>query len=319
MSDSPIRHRLPNISPKAYEHPADRAATAALQSIPMLDQVVKGLMEFGFERVFRQILLGNSVKVGPDQLPHIWKSYQHVLDTLDMPNEYDLYMMQTPIANAFAFGSSDPIIVLNSGLVSLLDDAQLQSVLAHEAGHILSDHVLYRTVLILLLNLGQAARLPFLVGLPIQAIILALREWQRAAELSSDRAATLVVRDPLITCRTMMHLAGGSSSEKFNLDAFIKQATEYEEWEDGYDRLVRFFPELYSTHPFPVRRVSELMKWVQSGEFDRIIRGEYRKRDDDVNVRKEAGDAFEHYKDRFQSIFDEIDYWIRGGNGNPKT
>jgi Zn-dependent protease with chaperone function len=313
----PIRHRLPNISPNAYQHPADRAATAALQSIPMLDEVVRAIHEFGFERAYRQYLLANSVKIGPKQLPHIWNSYQDVLQILDMPKEYDLYIMQTPVANAFAFGSKEPIIVLNSGLVSLLDEAQVQSVIAHEVGHILSDHVLYRTMLILLLSIGRFARLPILVGLPVEAIRLALLEWFRAAELSSDRAATLVVRDPLIVCRTMMNLAGGSTSEKLNLDAFIKQATDYEEWEDAYDRLVRFFPELYTTHPFPVRRVSELMKWVQSGDFDRIIRGEYTKRDDDIHVSKEATDAFEHYKERFQNAFKEIDYWVRN-NGKKR-
>lgn len=317
-NNTPIRHRLPNISPKAYQHPADRAATAALQAIPMLDEVVRAIHEFGFERAYRQYLLANSVKIGPEQLPHIWNSYQHVLQTLDMPKQYDLYIMQTPIANAFAFGSKEPIIVLNSGLVSLLDEAQVQSVIAHEVGHILSDHVLYRTILILLLSIGQFSGLPIMVGLPIQAIRLALLEWFRAAELSCDRAATLVVRDPLIVCRTMMNLAGGSSSEKLNLDAFIKQASDYEEWEDGYDRLIRFFPQLYTTHPFPVRRVSQLMKWVQSGDFDRIIRGEYAKRDDEVHVSKEATDAFEHYKERFQNAFKEIDYWVRN-NGKKWT
>ena len=35
-----------NISPKAYEHPADRAATAALKSVPMLDTVVRKLIEW---------------------------------------------------------------------------------------------------------------------------------------------------------------------------------------------------------------------------------------------------------------------------------
>ena len=43
----PEDQRLLNLSAKAYEHPADRAATAALQSIPMLDKVVRKLIEFG--------------------------------------------------------------------------------------------------------------------------------------------------------------------------------------------------------------------------------------------------------------------------------
>lgn len=324
MNDAlPLRYRLPNISAKAYEHPADRAATAALRSIPMLDILVRRLIEFGYERAYRQMFLGNSVRIGPDQLPQIWKSYLHVLDTLDMPQQYELYISQTPLANAFTFGSQEPVIVLNSGLIELLDESQIQSVLAHEVGHILSDHVMYRTALMILLQLGQMARLPIFVGLPIVAIQMALLEWFRAAELSCDRAATLVVRDPLIICRTMMNLAGGSTSQKLNLDAFIKQAMEYEEWDDNFDKASRFFLEIGVTHPFPVRRVSQLMKWVQSGDFDRVIRGEYPKRDDPVRATHQMGDAFEFYTERFQDIFEEtgqgvqtfgqqVADWLRG-------
>ncbi|MFA9270374.1 MAG: peptidase M48, partial [Baekduiaceae bacterium] len=57
-------YRLPGISSKAYEHPADRAATAALSSIPMLDTVVRRLIEFGYERAMRQNTLAGSLKVG---------------------------------------------------------------------------------------------------------------------------------------------------------------------------------------------------------------------------------------------------------------
>ncbi len=43
-----------NISPKAYEHPADRAATAALKAVPMLDTLVRRLIEWRYERALRQ-------------------------------------------------------------------------------------------------------------------------------------------------------------------------------------------------------------------------------------------------------------------------
>ena len=65
------RKRFEGISPKAYEHPADRAATAALAAIPYLDSVVKRLVEFQYERALRQLYLGNAVKLGPRQLPHV--------------------------------------------------------------------------------------------------------------------------------------------------------------------------------------------------------------------------------------------------------
>lgn len=300
--ETPIRHRLVNISPKAYEHPADRAATAALKSIPYLDVVVRRLIEFNYERAFRQVLLGNSVKIGEKQLPDLYQHYLDVLDVLDMPERYDLYLQQTPVANAMAVGAGKPIIVLNSGLINMLDERQVKTVIAHEVGHILSDHVMYRTALIILLQLGNLA-LPIFVGLPLLAIRLALLEWYRAAELSSDRAATLAVRDPQTTARVMMHLAGGTTSEKLNLDAFIEQAQEYENWTDGYDKAQRFFVEIGATHPFPVWRVQEILKWVQSGDYDRILRGEYPKRDEPVNPAREAGDAVNYYGEKFNDAF----------------
>jgi hypothetical protein len=178
-------------------------------------------------------------------------------------------------------------------------------VLGHEAGHILSDHVLYRTALIILLRLSLSARLPVIAGLPLMAVELALLEWYRAAELSSDRAATLVNRDPLVTCRTLMVLAGGATSRKLNLDAFLKQANEYDEWEPGWDKLSRLRVELAQTHAFPVKRVSELMKWVRSGEYDAVMNGSYVRRGDPVDPRQQAGDAAEHYAERFRNLFKE--------------
>jgi Zn-dependent protease with chaperone function len=302
----PEDQRLINLSSKAYEHPADRAATAALQSIPMLDVVVRKLIEFGYERAYRQQFLAASVRLGDDQLPQVWADWNAVCARLDLPERYDIYLTQFPVTNAAAIGAGKPMVVINSRCIDLLDELELRTVLGHEAGHILSAHVLYRTALLILLQLSGAARLPMIAGLPLLAVKLALLEWYRAAELSSDRAATLVNRDPLVTCRTMMVLAGGVSARKLDLDAFIRQANDYEEWSSGWDKLNRLRAQLSLTHSYPVRRVKEITAWVQSGEYDRIVAGEYPTRDQQADARKEAGDAVEFYKERFRKIFSEF-------------
>ncbi len=272
----------------------------------MLDQVIKQLIQFGERSIFQQ-LLASAVRLGDDQLPEVWASHRASLARLDIEFIPDLYIVQWPITNAMAIGSKKPIVVVNSGTVSLMDAQELRTVLAHEAGHILSDHVLYQTALFILLQMGSSAlaRLPFFAGLPLLAVRLALLEWFRAAELSCDRAATIVTRSPMATCQTMMVMAAGTTSRKLSLDAFVKQANEYVEWEPGWDKLMRFGRELTLTHPYPVRRVSELMKWVRSGEYDRIINGEYRKRDQKADAREEAGDAADYYGERFRAIFAE--------------
>jgi Zn-dependent protease with chaperone function len=301
----PEDQRLLNLSAKAYEHPADRAATAALQSIPMLDTVVRKLIEFGYERALRQQFLAGSIKLGPEQLPQTWADWNAVCARLDLPERYDLYLTQFPITNAAAIGAGTPMVVVNSRCVDLFDDLEMRTVLGHEAGHILSDHVLYRTALIILLQLSFSS-LPMFAGLPLMAVQLALLEWFRAAELSCDRAATLVNRDPLVTCRTLMVMAGGASSRKLDLNAFIAQARDYEEWDSGWDKLNRMRSTLMLTHDYPVKRVKEVMDWVRSGEYDRIVSGEYPTRDQQADPRREGEAAVEFYKQRFQKIFKDF-------------
>ena len=294
----------PRISSKAYEHPADRAATAALKAVPMLDTVVRKLIEWGYERALRQAFLGNAVRVGENQLPDLWSSHTGVCRILDMPEVYDLYVTWPVFGGAQAVGAGKPMVVMGSGLLEKLGPGEQRVVLAHEIGHILSDHMLYMTALNILVAVPLS--MPFPVGLPLRAVRTVLLEWYRAAELSADRAATLAVRDPRIVCRTLMVLGAGISADKLNLDAFMTQAMEYEQWDDPSDRVRRFFYEIGQTHPLAVRRVREVMTWVQSGDYDRIQRGEYRTRDQESNVREEAGDAVEFYAERFRRIFQEM-------------
>ncbi|HTU86706.1 MAG TPA: M48 family metallopeptidase, partial [Solirubrobacteraceae bacterium] len=264
----------PRISSKAYEHPADRAATAALRAVPMLDTVVRKLIEWGYERALRQAFMGNAVRVGENQLPDLWASHVGVCKILDMPDVYDLYVTLGVMGGAQAIGAGKPMVVMDSMLLRNLGPGEQRVVLAHEVGHILSDHMLYMTALNILVAVPLS--MPFPVGLPLRAVRAVLLEWYRAAELSADRAATLAVRDPRIVCRTLMVMGAGLPADQLNLDAFLTQAMEYEQWDDPSDRVRRFFAEIGRTHPYAVRRVSEVLKWVQSGDYDRIQRGEYR-------------------------------------------
>lgn len=292
----------PNISSRAYEHPADRAATAALKAIPMLDTVVRKLLEWQYERAMRQFYLANSVKVGEQQLPALWSAHRHVTRILDLPELNDLYVHPGVLGGGIVFGTRQPIIVIDSGLLANLGPGEQQALIAHEAGHVLSDHLTYMTVLGILLRAGSAIPM---VGLPLMGVKAVLLEWYRAAELSCDRAATLAVRDPRIVCSLLMAISGGVPVDQLNLDAFLAQAMQYRNWDDPADRVRRFLRELGRTHANAVNRVSEIMAWVGSGEYDRILRGEYRRRDEPDDVRQEAGDAVDYYTERFTTIFRE--------------
>jgi hypothetical protein len=177
-------------------------------------------------------------------------------------------------------------------------------VLAHEVGHVLSEHVYYTTALILLQQFMEGA-LPksLLLGLPVRGMYFALLEWSRAAELSSDRAAALVMDDPLAPCRVLMRLAGGAVPG-MSLDTFLAQAAAYDDEDDIFSRHSRFWLEMKLTHPFAVKRVRELTEWVQSGEFDRIRAGSYPTRGHEPPPSAEFSAAVAHYGERFSRFLD---------------
>src|SRR3954463_7023551 len=291
-------YRLEGISPRAFQHPADRAATAALKQVPYLDSVVRRLIELGYERAMRQAMLGSAVRLGQEQLPRIWVLEREVFHVLDLEDVPDLYLTQFPIANALTFGSGRPVIVLNSELVRVLDTDGLRVVIAHEAAHVLSDHVLYQTALAILLQLGASMRLPIFAGLPLLAIEMALLEWSRAAELSCDRAAALVTRDPLAVCRALMVMSAGEAAADLNLDAFIAQGMEYSDGGAGLERITKLPQDLRLTHPMPVRRVKLLLDWVHEGAYDRMAHGDYLRRGEEPSAREEAETAIPLYADR---------------------
>jgi Zn-dependent protease with chaperone function len=314
----------PGISAQGFAHPADRAATAAIRTVPGLDRVIKLFSEHGFERRMRQLLLGNAVRIGPDQLPAVWAIQERCAHVLDIEHCPALYVTQEPVGHGLTIGTKEPLTLVSSGLVGSYEEDELAAVLAHEMGHVLADHVgLMTTFQLVQLILRGVLRTMPLAGVPLMAIYLALLEWSRAAELTSDRASAIVTGEPLLLCRTLMRMAGGPVKD-LDLDAFIRQATEYAGVDDPFARYSRFFPEITTTHPFPVRRVRELVAWVSAGELDRIRSGSYLRRGQEPPASAEFDAAFQHYRNRFStiidragdgisSVFDRVSSWL-GGN-----
>lgn len=269
---------LGDIDSRAWEHPADRAALNALRKLPAFDEVLKTLFGFFGEKPVRLAFQANAVRVSPTQFARVHRLYAEVARTLDAPAEYPVFVAQTPIVNAGAYGMERPFILLNSGTLGLLDDDELQFVLGHELGHILSGHVLYTTMMVILFQLAERG-FP-VVGLAARAVLFALMEWYRKAELSADRAGALAVQRPEAGMRTMLKLAGGGSAGETNLPEFIRQADEYREGGDIADQVFKVLNVLGARHPFPVIRVAELRDWYESGAYERILRGEYPHRGD---------------------------------------
>lgn len=277
LSNEPHK-KFAGLSKHDYVHPADSKALAALKAIPGIDTALKKLLALTGESAIRVAYTASAIKVTPKQCPDLYAKLQIACTTLgvDMP---ELFVQQNPIVNAFTGGVERPIIVLHSALIERLNDEEALAVIAHEVGHIHSEHVLYLTAARLMEAIANASvarvvpgseLIKFIVSAGINSALLA---WARRAELSCDRAALLVTQDPHVIGRTMMKLAGGTFASKMDYDLFLEQGRDFQK---NYDenKLDRFWADIITaglSHPFPIWRVSEILTWVESGQYNDLM------------------------------------------------
>ncbi|HEX5304120.1 MAG TPA: M48 family metallopeptidase, partial [Streptosporangiaceae bacterium] len=285
----------------------------ALRKLSGFDVLLKKLFGLFNERAFRLTYLAGAVRVSERQFPHIHEMVRDGSYILDLPEVPECFVLQTPEVNAMALGRDKPFIVINSGMIELLDPEELRAVVGHELGHILSGHALYRTMLLILLRL--AARAAFLpIALALTAIIWGLEEWFRKSELSCDRAGLLAGQDLDASRRVLMKLAGGAQLSELNPDAFREQAHEYDAVPDLRDSILKILQLQGTTHPFAVVRFAELDYWATHGEYERILGGDYPRRDSDGNasVTEEVRNAAKSYQDSWNRSQDPLIGIFRG-------
>ncbi|SEG86320.1 Zn-dependent protease with chaperone function [Actinacidiphila yanglinensis] len=315
---SRTRRRFPDISSRAYEHPADKSALVALRKLTGFDTVFKALSGLVPERSLRLLFLSDSVRVSDEQFPHLNAMLRDACYILDLEKIPAFYVSQDPQPNAMCIGMDEPIIVVTTGLVELLDEEEMRAVVGHEVGHALSGHSVYRTILLFLTNLAlRVAWIP-LGNLAVLAIVTALREWFRKSELSADRAGLLVGQDLQASMRGLMKLAGGNHLHEMNVDAFLKQADEYEAAGDLRDSVLKILNVLPRSHPFAAVRAGELRKWAASRDYQRLMDGHYPRRteDKDASVYDSFKESANHYADRAKQSKDPLVGLIRDfGNG----
>src|SRR5579862_7867959 len=308
------RVRLTGLSSRTYEHPADRSALVALRKLSGFDVLLSKLFGLINERALRLTFLAGAVKVSERQFPHIHALVRDGAYILDLPEVPECYVMQSPIVNAMAIGRDRPFVVVTTGLVNLHDEEELRWVVGHELGHILSGHAVYRTMMLILIQLAARIAWMPLGYLGLRAIIWGLEEWFRKSELSCDRAGLLAGQDVDAARRCLMKLAGGPYLSELNPDAFRDQAHEYDAVPDLRDSILKLLQLQGNTHPFAVVRFAELDHWANNGEYERILGGDYVRRDTDRNasVGEEARNAAKSYQESWNRSEDPLVGIFRG-------
>lgn len=273
-------------------HPFDRSARSKLEAVPLLPTVLNAFGKVYSDKVQRQFLLANAVRLGPRQLPEYHRMLPPICDALGIEVP-EMYLMAGE-ANAMAIGTEKPMIVVFSGLLEACEDDEVRAVVAHECGHIAFKHVLYRQVAdrVSRGGLGLVGAIPGLrqlSGVALTAVEETLLSWHRKSELSADRVAALCTGGPEPMKRAIFHMIGIPKwmPVDVNFDEFEAQTQEFDAvaassmWKKLIDNEVK---DAAPSHPAPIARVKYLQDWTRSDAF-RILTGAIEQRRDQAGTR----------------------------------
>ena len=257
------------MNPAEFIHPEDVEALRQMESIAGFPTLLKKFLSLGLERLQYGLNLAQSIRLSPKQLPKLYAHLPPICEKLGIAVP-EFYLLMSPEPNAWTYGDTRIYITVTSSLVELLDDEELDAVIAHECGHIACRHVLYHSLAYWLALGMDAAGVLGKVAVPIQ---MAIRYWERRSELSCDRAAS-VVTSPDAVMRVMARLAGGpiALTREANAEEWAKQADEYEAICQGntWDKILQYAAVMEENHPFAAVRVREILKWGCSEQYKRL-------------------------------------------------
>ena len=267
-----------------FIHEDDKKAMDALKAIPGFDQFVKAFMKVYSEPTMKILNMSSKVKLSPEQCPRIYNLLVPICEKMGIEVP-ELYLELNRDPNAYTSGDTCIFITVTTGLLEIMSDEEIQTVLAHECGHIMCHHVLYSTMGQMLMN--GAADVLGLGGLATVALRTAFAYWMRCSEFSSDRAAAVFCDGPERVVNVMLRLAGGGKevSAEINADLFMQQAAEYKNYvgDSKWNKILEFLVLMNASHPFLAVRAASIHDWCQTDRFQKIL--------DSTHGRKELPDG----------------------------
>ena len=250
-----------------FIHPEDESALNAMKNVPGFDTLVKKFMQIGYEAMLHGVNMASKIRLSETQLLEIYHKVTKICDKLEISYP-EVYLEMSPYPNAYTYGDTDIFMVLTSGLFDYLDSDEIDSVIAHECGHIACHHVLYHTIAEFL-RTGVSG----LIGDLAEPLKLAVYYWARKSELSADRAAALTCGVETVV-KTQLRLAGGPKmlTDNVNIEEWANQAEQYEEIRGGslWNRFLQMGATMRLDHPFAAVRVREALNWSKTDEFKTV-------------------------------------------------
>ena len=256
---------------------------------------IAGLMNFSMYFFSHKIAL-KAAKAKPieeQDLPKVFSIVRSLAQREGMPMP-KMYLIDSPQPNAFATGRnpSHAAVAVTTGIVDLMEHAELEGVLAHELSHVKNRDILIASIAATVaVALSFLVRISFWTGMgrdrrnnsgisaiigilalilaPMAAMVIQMAI-SRSREYQADRSGAEITGSPLSLAQALAKLEQGTSRIPMEVDPSTAQLFIADplkafggRGKGGRSGMSRMF----STHPPMTERIERLQEMAQGGLF----------------------------------------------------
>lgn len=266
-------HDLQGLKIEDFRHPKESASFATLQKTRGLERVVKKFYDLGIENIIKLQYTGSSLQLSPTSFPELHELVKFACSILDVPTIPELYVQRSEQFTATTLGVERPMIAISTECLDKLNKQELLFLIGREVAHIKCHHILYQEIGFIFPELMDAFSNVTLglSGILSTGLKYALFQWSQMAEYTADRGGLLVCQDVYVVKRLFTKLAGLPEKywAEFPIEELEAQAMAFEGVsEKSFDQFMRF---LYGNNLWAIARCQELIQWIESGSYNRLM------------------------------------------------
>ncbi|BDI17296.1 hypothetical protein ANSO36C_30980 [Nostoc cf. commune SO-36] len=245
--------------------------------MPGASLLLKKVNEYGIDHLLRLQSLGSEIRISSRNFPELHQAFVETCQILDVALLPELYLFRgRGNIETYIVGIEKPLVGINLDAMEWLDTNELLYIFGHEVARIKSQQMGYHQMAIVmptLKNLLSSTTLG-VGGLVASGMERGLYNWRMMARFTADRAGLLACQDIDVATTTLMKLAGLPDEYLTTavIEDFLIQARELASNSfDTVNKVTKILSYTESELSWVVMRAGELLKWVDSGEYDNLI------------------------------------------------
>lgn len=258
----------------AFALAEDCKIRAIMEKLRVFDWAARELSRRRYEKYARLAFTAGALRAGGHAYPKLEEMLKEVCATFDLA-EPELFIKPAAQPTVQLLGEEKVMLILSTGMLELLDEAEMRALLAHQIAHLHCGHEPFLMARELLAS--AADNMGILKGAlaPLRAL---LEEWAALAALSCDRGALLATGDLPALLSLLAKLAGGGCNLYGGADvqALLAQYEAYDclKGDTPACPLFKTWSNLYLGLPHYALRAGALQHWAAGAEYAALSRGE---------------------------------------------